>query len=164
MTDPFSSAHPAAASSDERNLAILGYALLFVSPFVAGLSALATVILAYVRRHGAEPLARSHYDFQIRIFWIGVVLSLISAVAFLFGLGVLLNDVVRAVTNNGRTWDSWDIAAIDESNFTFHVGSLLGFASWFIVSGLTALVVLGTTVFGLARLSMRLPIGRAATA
>jgi len=36
------------------------------------------IILAYVNRGEAEPLARSHYDFQISTFWRAVMIVVAS--------------------------------------------------------------------------------------
>jgi uncharacterized membrane protein len=71
--------HPAYApaappSALSRGLALLAYGLLFLGPITFGGSALLGVILAYARRDGAAPLIRSHHRFQIRLFWIALLL------------------------------------------------------------------------------------------
>ena len=70
MSDMVSRGPAAATSNDDRILATLLYALLFLTPFFLGFPALLAVVAAYVRRPHADALARTHYDFQIRIFWI----------------------------------------------------------------------------------------------
>lgn len=48
------------------------YALYLVGYFT-GMSALIGVIIAHVKIEDADPLLRSHYRFQIRTFWIGLL-------------------------------------------------------------------------------------------
>ena len=60
-----------------RLSAIIAYALYLLSIPSAGVFALIGVIFAYAGRDGAGPLARSHLESAIRIWW----------VAFWWGLG-----------------------------------------------------------------------------
>jgi hypothetical protein len=57
-----------------RGMAFAAYFLLLAALPTAGTSALLALIIAYARRDSATPLIRSHHQFQIRIFWIGVAL------------------------------------------------------------------------------------------
>jgi uncharacterized membrane protein len=54
-------------------LPIAIYVLYGVSYFVGGISALIGVVIAHVKVEDAAPLLRSHYRFQIRTFWIGLL-------------------------------------------------------------------------------------------
>lgn len=56
--------------SEETGAALLGYVLLLASPLflVTGLIA---VVIAYIYRDDAPEWLRSHYQLQIRTFWIG---------------------------------------------------------------------------------------------
>ncbi|PXA99237.1 hypothetical protein DMC47_04385 [Nostoc sp. 3335mG] len=56
----------------DAGLATVVYVLYLIG-FFTGVTALIGVILAYVGRGDATALARSHYDYQIRTFWRGVI-------------------------------------------------------------------------------------------
>jgi len=56
----------------DNALALIVYVLYCVGYFTA-ISALIGVIIAHVKVHDADPLQRSHYHFQIRTFWIGLL-------------------------------------------------------------------------------------------
>jgi uncharacterized membrane protein len=71
-------------TSLDHFVALAGYVLLFLSVFMFGVPALASVALAYAHRRDAHLVVRTHFGFQIRIFWTAVlllVLSIASAVA-----------------------------------------------------------------------------------
>ncbi len=59
-------------------------ALLFVVPVLAG------VVMAYVNRGDGASWMDSHYRFQIRTFWIGLLLAVVGGVASLAVVGVVL--------------------------------------------------------------------------
>lgn len=63
-----------------RGMVFLGYCLLLGALPTFGSSALIALVLAYARRDGATPLIRSHHRFQIRIFWVGLALT-VAAIA-----------------------------------------------------------------------------------
>ena len=83
----------------DQDAARLVYVLYFVGFFLP-ICALAGVILAYVKRDDAGPLARSHLDFQIRSFWIGLLWMLAGLVLWI----VLIGWVVWIV------WTVWALA------------------------------------------------------
>ncbi len=81
---------PAPASPLARIVAFAGYGLLLLGFLTAGASAFIGLILAYANRDGAPPLVRSHYRFQIRIFWIEaamIVAALALATSAFFDAG-----------------------------------------------------------------------------
>ena len=47
--------------------------LLYLAGYFTGITAIIGIVLAYVKIGDAEPLERSHYQFQIRTFWIGLL-------------------------------------------------------------------------------------------
>lgn len=65
-------------SGADRTIAFAGYGLLAGSVFTAGLTGLAGVILAYASRGQVSPGVRRHLHAQIGIFWVALVLFLIS--------------------------------------------------------------------------------------
>jgi uncharacterized membrane protein len=56
----------------DTTLALIVYMLYCVGYFT-GISALIGVIIAHVKIEDADPVLRSHYQFQIRTFWIGLL-------------------------------------------------------------------------------------------
>lgn len=70
-------------------LALIVYILYFVS-YVVGITALIGVIIAHVQVGEADPLLRSHYQWQIRTFWIGVLYFVIGVVLCFVLVGILV--------------------------------------------------------------------------
>jgi uncharacterized membrane protein len=83
------------------NLALIVYILYCVGYFT-GVTALIGVIIAHVKVDEADPVLRSHYQFQIRTFWIGLLYLVVGGVLSLvvIGLAVLL------------WWFIWSLARI----------------------------------------------------
>lgn len=67
---------PAAASEDKVLPAVI-YALYLVG-LATGVTILLGLILAYVSKDSAGPRMRTHYDFLIRTFWMGIAWALIG--------------------------------------------------------------------------------------
>lgn len=70
-------------------LATIVYILYFASYFT-GFTALAGAIVAHVQVGAASPLVQSHYRFQIRTFWIGLLYVVIGGVLSLVLVGWLV--------------------------------------------------------------------------
>jgi uncharacterized membrane protein len=70
MTLPYETQRPVVS---DNVLAVGVYLLYFAGYFTGGTSALIGVVIAHVRIDDADPLLRSHYRFQIRTFWIGLL-------------------------------------------------------------------------------------------
>jgi uncharacterized membrane protein len=86
------------AASDERQMAFVIY-ILFLAHFVPVFGWVATIVglvLAYVERDTAPDWLKSHFTFQIRTFWIGLLYFGISALLclILIGFPMLLAVVV----------------------------------------------------------------------
>jgi uncharacterized membrane protein len=77
---------PAPAVSDKQ-LALVVYILYFVS-YVFCMAALAGVIIAHVQVGQADPLLRTHYQWQIRTFWIGLLYLVIGLLLTLVIIGI----------------------------------------------------------------------------
>ena len=73
----------------DRTLAVAIY-LLYVIGYFTGLSALIGVIIAHVKVDDAEPSLRSHYQFQIRTFWIGLLYLVIGCLLCVILIGLLV--------------------------------------------------------------------------
>ena len=70
MTMPVN--NPSQPVVSDTNLALAVYVLYCVGYFT-GVTAVIGVIIAHVKVNEADPLLRSHYQFQIRTFWIGLL-------------------------------------------------------------------------------------------
>ncbi len=65
-----------ARSDSARRIATVCYALYALS-FLVGITAIAAIILDYIKREDARGTwVESHFTWQIRTFWIGLMLSL----------------------------------------------------------------------------------------
>jgi hypothetical protein len=78
-----------------RGMAFAAYFLLLGALPTFGTSAVLALVVAYARRDGSTPLIRSHHQFQIRIFWIGLALA-VAALAL--GAGAWIDAWNHPVT------------------------------------------------------------------
>ncbi len=69
-----------------ENMAKVAYILYLVS-IVFGVTALVAVVIAYVNRDEGPQWLRSHYQFQIRTFWIGLLYLVVGSVLSLVIIG-----------------------------------------------------------------------------
>ncbi len=63
---------------------------LYLATFLGGMSALAGVIIAYLFKADAPEYLQSHYKGQIRLFWIGLLLTILAYFLTLIGIGFIL--------------------------------------------------------------------------
>lgn len=88
---PSSSVSPVASvTHDERQMAFVIY-ILYLAHFVPVLGWVATVVglvLAYVERTTAPAWLQSHYLFQIRTFWIGLLFGVVSLFLCIILVGI----------------------------------------------------------------------------
>jgi uncharacterized membrane protein len=141
----------------DRNLALLAYALLFLSAFMAGAPALVAVAIAYARRTHCDAAVKSHFRFQIFVFWVAFALTAVAALCGLGALLTLVGEVLRSAVE-GR-WDSLDAALFSQ----MHVGVLLilvGAAALF--AALAAIWLIATAAYGFIRLASRRSISQTA--
>lgn len=86
---------------DDRGLALAVYILYFVGYFT-GITTIIGAIIAFLQGSSAESKIKSHYIFQIRTFWIGL-LYFVVGLLFLFhviGIFVLLWAFVWSMIRN----------------------------------------------------------------
>lgn len=76
---------PAPAGVEDKVLPAVVYALYLVG-FATGVTVILGLILAYVSKDSAGPTNRSHYDFQIRTFWIGIAWAVIGSLLLVIGI------------------------------------------------------------------------------
>ena len=84
MTLPSESQRPVVS---DTTLALIVYVLFCVGYFT-GISALIGVIIAHVKMDDADPVLRSHYQFQIRTFWIGLLYLVIGIPLCMVMIGI----------------------------------------------------------------------------
>jgi uncharacterized membrane protein len=85
----------------DTSVALIVYALYFAAYFT-GITWIIGVIIAHVRVGSAEPLLQSHYRFQIRTFWIGVLYVAVGCllIVILIGFAVLLWCFIWSLVRN----------------------------------------------------------------
>jgi uncharacterized membrane protein len=160
MSDVVSRGPAATASSEDRILTTAVYVLYFVAPFFCGFTALVGAVIAYARRPLADALNRTHYAFQIRLFWIGFALLGAAAVAALAGAGVLIAHLFDATMRGGAGWDGWDVDFGDEARGHLNLAGLVVLIVSTVLAGASVLWTMLAAVFGVARLLSGEPIGR----
>ena len=72
-----------------KNLPLAIY-ILYLASFLAGLTGIVGVVLAYVNRGSGPAWLDTHYTYQIRTFWIGLVYTVIGFVTMIFLVGWLV--------------------------------------------------------------------------
>ncbi len=87
MTHADPSARPPALSN--TTLATIVYILYFAAYFV-GITAVIGVIMAHVKAGEADPVVDSHYRFQIRTFWIGLLYIIVGGILSFVLVGYLV--------------------------------------------------------------------------
>lgn len=95
MTDHTHLPPPPAASTDERTLPIVTYALYLGGFLTGGLTPIVGVIIAHASKDKGSWFARSHYQFLIRTFWITVLGLLVGGAAM--GVGVILSVILIGI-------------------------------------------------------------------
>ena len=85
--------------------------ILYLASVVVGITMLIGLVIAYLNRGAAAGTwVESHYTYQIRTFWIGLLYGLICVVLMIIGIGfllivaVLVWGVVRCI--RGLQWSS----------------------------------------------------------
>jgi uncharacterized membrane protein len=75
--------------NDTSSMAKLVYLLYVVSIFV-GLTGLVGVIIAYINKSESSPWLQTHYQFQIRTFWIGILFTSIAIITMFILIGFVI--------------------------------------------------------------------------
>ena len=77
------------SSDNSASTAKLVYILYLVSIFL-GITGLIGVIMAYINKGDAPDWLKTHYQFQIRTFWISILYSIIGIVTLIFVIGYFI--------------------------------------------------------------------------
>lgn len=86
---------------DDRGLAFAVYILYFIGYFT-GITTLIGVVIAHLQARSAEPAMSSHYIFQIRTFWIGLLYLVVGVILLYHVIGgfILLWGFVWSLIRN----------------------------------------------------------------
>lgn len=71
---------------DDTGLAVAVYVLYFVG-YLTGFTALIGVIIAHMQKRSASFVLKSHYTFQIRTFWIGLLYLVVGSILLYVVIG-----------------------------------------------------------------------------
>ncbi|MGH7735693.1 MAG: DUF4870 family protein, partial [Gemmatimonadales bacterium] len=86
-------APPPSILSDERQMALIIY-ILYLIPFAFGVTHIVGLVLAYANRSTAPDWLKSHYTYQIRTFWIGLLYFVVACISVVLLIGLFLVPVV----------------------------------------------------------------------
>jgi len=148
--------HDPIMATFDRGVALTAYGLLFISPFMLGAPAIAGLGMAYAHKDDAHSLMRSHYRFQIRIFWTTLI-CLVLGVALALGggglaLGALYHFLRQSFPNLGLPTVHFglpgDVAA--EENWLVIAGIA------FVIGGLAYILI--APIYGFIKLLAGRPI------
>ncbi|MCH8153855.1 MAG: hypothetical protein IH786_01085 [Proteobacteria bacterium] len=64
--------------------------ILYLLSLIFGVTSLVGLIMAYINKGDAPEWVQSHYRFQIRTFWIGLLLGVIGFFTAAFVVGILI--------------------------------------------------------------------------
>jgi len=64
--------------------------ILYLVGFLAGITALVGAIIAYLQRDTTDRVAQSHFQFQIRTFWIGLLYFFGGFLTLHIGIGAII--------------------------------------------------------------------------
>lgn len=80
---------PQKPAVSDTQLALAVYVLYLVGYFTA-ITALVGVIIAHMQIGKADAMLRTHYRFQIRTFWIGLIYIAVGALTAIVGIGFVI--------------------------------------------------------------------------
>jgi uncharacterized membrane protein len=69
---------------------VLAVYILYLVGFLTGITALVGVIIAYLQRDKTDQIGRSHFQFQITTFWVGLLYLIVGAITAHFAIGALI--------------------------------------------------------------------------
>lgn len=88
MSDPVIDPAVPPRLQDDKTLPAVVYAL-HIAGAVTGVTCLIGAIIAYISRKDAAEWLVSHYEFQIRTFWLALLFSVISIILTPVGIGMV---------------------------------------------------------------------------
>lgn len=97
MTDPTNPTFDPAVPprlQDDKTLPGVVYGLHIAGVVTGGVTCLIGAIIAYISRKDAPEWLVSHYDFQIRTFWLALAFSIVALLLTPVGIGIVLLPAV----------------------------------------------------------------------
>jgi uncharacterized membrane protein len=135
--------------------AMTSYALMILAPFTLNALGLLAVAIGYARRGRADPVTRTHYDHQIRRFWLDLLMVGLGFVcgsgALAAGFGALLEGALLEMGVK-LPW-RYDPVHIG-------IGAIGLLLAWILLWAWGLLGLLVGSIIGAARLAQGLPAGR----
>lgn len=73
------------ANNDTSNAKLIY--ILYLASLVVGITGIIGLVMAYINKSDNDSLVNSHYRFQIRTFWIGLLLAVIGMLTMMIVIG-----------------------------------------------------------------------------
>lgn len=64
--------------------------ILYLVALVSGITGIIGVVMAYIYKNDAADWVQDHYRWQIRTFWIGLLISFIGSILAFIGIGFII--------------------------------------------------------------------------
>mgnify|MGYP000054435952 CR=1 FL=1 len=64
--------------------------ILYLASIIFGVTGIIGLIMAYVNKGDSPDWLQTHYQFQIRTFWIGILIAIIGGITSAFGVGLII--------------------------------------------------------------------------
>jgi uncharacterized membrane protein len=94
MTEPTSNDNKPVVATERPLVSnyglVLAVYILYLVGFLTGITALVGVIIAYLQRDKTDQIGRSHFQFQITTFWVGLLYLIVGAITAHFAIGALI--------------------------------------------------------------------------
>jgi uncharacterized membrane protein len=142
--------HPA-----ERLAALVNYGLLIAAPFTLNSLGLLAMFIAYTRRGSADPVARSHFDFQIRRYWMDLLLV---ALGFVCAAGALAAGFGAAIEGGMAAFGVGLPVHYDAVHIG--LGAVVLLVLWAVLWAIGLLGLLFGSIYGALRLASGRPAGK----
>jgi uncharacterized membrane protein len=69
---------------------VMAVYILYLAGFFIGITAIVGVIIAHMQADRSDPASNTHFQFQIRTFWIGLLYFVIGMITAFFVIGLLI--------------------------------------------------------------------------
>lgn len=89
MSSELPATEPQSSEPQSNSMAKVIYILILVSTLV-GLTGIIALVMAYVMKEDANETLATHYRYQIRTMWIGLLYTVIGSLLLQFGIGLLI--------------------------------------------------------------------------
>ncbi len=139
----------------ERLAALVNYGLLIAAPFTLNSLGLLAMFIAYTRRGSADPVAKSHFDFQIRRYWMDLLLV---GLGFVCAAGALGAGFGAAIEGGMAAFGVGLPVHYDAVHIG--IGAVVLLVLWALLWAMGLLGLLFGSIYGALRLASGLPAGK----